>query len=118
LTKIALLIWALNITVDTVGHMSFKYAAIVDHQTELGRWKSMLSSFPIWLGMACFVCEFVLWLAFLSIMPLSLGILIGSINMVTIMFAGRILFKERLDRMRIIGMTFICIGVALAGGFS
>ncbi len=94
MTKIALLIWALNITVDTVGHMSFKYAAIVEHQTELGRWKSMLSSFPIWLGMACFVCEFVLWLAFLSIMPLSLGILIGSINMVTIMFAGRILFKR------------------------
>jgi multidrug transporter EmrE-like cation transporter len=49
-------------------------------------------------------------------MPLSLGILIGSFNMVTIMFAGRILFNERLDKMRILGMTLICIGVALAGG--
>ncbi len=98
--------------------MSFKYAAIVGHESEWGRWKSMLSSLPIWIGMLCFVCEFVLWLAFLSIMPLSLGILIGSINMVTIMVAGRLLFHERLDRMRLLGMALICVGVALAGGFS
>jgi drug/metabolite transporter (DMT)-like permease len=116
LSNLALLIWALNIIVDTTGHMAFKYAATVDHVTEWGRWKSMLSSLPIWVGIFCFVCEFLLWLAFLSIMPLSLGILIGSFNMVTIMFSGRVLFNERLDSMRIIGITLICIGVALAGG--
>ena len=41
--------------------------------------------------------------------------LIGSINIVVVMLAGRLLFQERLDRLRVAGMSLIAIGVALAG---
>ena len=78
----------------------------------------MLTSLPMWIGLTCFVFEFLVWLALLSLVPLSLGMLVGSINVVVVMLAGKILFNERLDRMRVAGMWLITIGVALAGGFS
>lgn len=116
--KLAIFFWVLNITLDTVGHLALKSAAIAEHETEWGRWKAMLSSLPLWLGISCFGLEFLVWLALLSLVPLSLAMLIGSINIVVVMLAGKLLFKERLDRMRVAGMWFISIGVALAGGFA
>ena len=55
------------------------------------------------------------WLALLSLVPLSYAMLIGSINVVVLMLAGKWLFHERLDRMRVAGMWLIALGVALAG---
>lgn len=63
-----------------------------------------------------FVLEFVFWLALVSVIPLSEAILIGSINIVTVAVAGRIVFGERLHRARVAGILLIAIGVALAGG--
>lgn len=114
----AVLLWIINVVLDTVGHLAFKTAAISEHETEWGRWKTMLSSPVMWLGLTSFVLEFVAWLALLSLIPLSLAMLIGSINVVVVMLAGKLLFNERLDRMRVAGMAFITLGVALAGGFT
>jgi drug/metabolite transporter (DMT)-like permease len=117
LSNLAILFWLLNIILDTAGHLAFKSAAIAEHETEWQRWKLMLSSFPLWLGISCFCLEFVVWLALLSIVPLSMGMLVGSINIVVVMLAGKLLFGERLDRLRVIGMSLVTLGVALAGGF-
>jgi len=51
----------------------------------------------------------------LSLVPLSQGILLGSINIIMIMIVGRLLFKELLTKYRIIGMLFITAGVILVG---
>ncbi len=59
----------------------------------LQRWKHMLSRPWLWIGIACYVLEFVAWIAFLSLVPLSKGVLLGSINIVALMIAGRILFR-------------------------
>lgn len=117
LSSIAILIWVLNVTLDTVGHVALKFAAIADQEesTELARWKSMLGSFPLWVGIVCFCLEFIVWLAFLSVLSLSQGVLLGAINMVSIVIAGRFVFKERLDRMRLIGMALITVGVIFVG---
>ncbi len=114
----ALLLWLSNILLDTTGHLAFKSAAVAEHDSEWQRWKTMLALPAMWLGVACFVLEFVVWLGLLSLIPLSLAMLIGSINVVLVMLAGRLIFNERLDRMRIAGMAFITLGVALAGGFA
>jgi drug/metabolite transporter (DMT)-like permease len=106
----------LNIVLDTTGHLAFKTAAIAEHATAWQRWKVMLRSPPLWLGVGCFCIEFLAWLALLSLVPLSLAMLIGSINIVVVMMAGKLLFGERLDRMRVIGMCLITLGVALSGG--
>jgi drug/metabolite transporter (DMT)-like permease len=118
LSKLAIFFWILNIVLDTAGHLAFKSAAIAEHETEWQRWKVMLSSWPLWIGISCFCLQFGVWLALLSIVPLSLGMLIGSINIVVVMLAGKVVFGERLDRMRVTGMLLMTIGAALAGGFA
>ena len=118
MSNFVILVWIFNIIVDTVGHMAFKRAAIVEHKTEWQRWKKMMSMFPIWIGIACFCLEFALWLVLLSVLPLSIGVLLGAINMVAIIFAGRLIFRELLDPLRILGMAFITLGVALVGVYA
>ena len=118
MSNLAILVWIMNIVVDTVGHMAFKSAAITEHESEWHRWKKMLSSIPLWVGIVCFCLEFVLWLVLLSILPLSRGVLLGTINMVAIMVAGRVLFRELLDPMRVLGMIFIILGVVLVGAYA
>ncbi len=112
----ALLLWFANIVLDTGGHLAFKSAAVTEHDDELHRWKRMLSSLPIWIGIACFGLEFLVWFALVSLVPLSLAMLVGSINIVAVMLAGRLFFQERLDPMRVTGMALIIAGVALSGG--
>lgn len=118
MSPLALLLWLLNVTLDTVGQLALKSAAIAEHDNEWHRWKVMLSSGILWFGLCCFCLEFLVWLALLSLIPLSLAMLIGSINIVAVMVAGKLFFGERLDRMRVIGMWLITVGVALAGGFA
>lgn len=69
----------------------------------------------LWAGMTCFAIQFFCWLAFLSLVPLSRGVLLGSINIVVLMLAGRILFAERLSRWRVVGIALIGLGVAVVG---
>jgi multidrug transporter EmrE-like cation transporter len=38
--------------------------------------------------------------------------------MVAIMVAGRLLFRELLDPMRVLGMIFIILGVVLVGAYA
>ncbi len=69
----------------------------------------------LWLGIASYVFEFLVWIAFLSLVPLSEGVLLGSINIVAIMLAGRFLFGERLTRLRVAGIGLVTLGVAIVG---
>ena len=108
---LAVVLWIANVLLDTAGHLAFKSAAA-------GNWKSMLRSPRLWSGIACFCLEFAAWLALLSLIPLSQAVLIGSINIVVVMIAGRMMFHERLDAMRLAGMSLIALGVALAGRFA
>jgi drug/metabolite transporter (DMT)-like permease len=49
------------------------------------------------------------------LIPLSDGVLLGSINIVAIMLAGRWLFGERLTRLRVVGIALVTLGVAVVG---
>ena len=118
MSALALFFWLLNVTLDTLGHLAFKTAAITEHETELQRWRQMLGRPALWLGIGCFVFEFMAWLSLLSLVPLSYAVLIGSINIVAVTVAGRILFNERLDRMRVAGISLITLGVAMAGALA
>lgn len=109
-------LWLINIVLDTVGQLAFKAAAAQpDAGDGLARWKAMARRPWIWLGVGCYVAEFVVWLAFLSLVPLSEGVLLGSINIVAVMVAGRLLFNERLSPLRTTGILLIAAGVAVVG---
>jgi drug/metabolite transporter (DMT)-like permease len=54
-------------------------------------------------------------LAFLSLVPLAQGVLLGTTSIVVVMLGGRIMFHERFNRLRIVGILLIVAGVAIVG---
>ena len=109
-------LWLFNIVLDTGGQLAFKAAAGDEEAGDgLARWKHMAARPWLWLGISCYVIEFLVWIAFLSLIPLSEGVLLGSINIVAIMVAGRFLFGEKLTRLRVAGILLVMLGVAIVG---
>ncbi|MCU1245784.1 MAG: rane protein [Acidobacteria bacterium] len=116
MSKLALSVWLGSVLLDTAGRLAFKAAAVTGATGgEWQRWRRMFCSPALWIGILCFGLEFVVWLALLSLIPLSQAILIGSINIVAVALAGRLFFRERLDAIRLGGIALITLGVALAG---
>jgi drug/metabolite transporter (DMT)-like permease len=116
MNPLILLVWSTTVVLDTIGQLAFKRAAIDPSAGDgLARWRWMAARPWLWLGIGCFIAEFLCWLAFLSLVPLSEGVLLGSINIVAIMLAGRVLFRERLSRWRVAGIVLIGVGVGLVG---
>ncbi|NII11120.1 EamA family transporter [Oleiagrimonas sp. C23AA] len=116
MNAMALLLWIATVLLDTVGQLAFKAAASHDAGgSHLAHWRHMLGRPWIWLGGVCYVFEFLAWIAFLSLVPLNRGVLLGSINIVVIMLAGRLLFRERLTRLRVAGILLVTLGVAVVG---
>ncbi len=116
MTRLTVLLWLLNILVDTAGQISFKAAASQGVGLDAIRhWKLMFRRPWLWLGIACYIVEFFVWLAFLTLLPLSSGVMLGSINIVAIMLAGRVLFNERLTSWRVAGISLISLGVFIVG---
>jgi drug/metabolite transporter (DMT)-like permease len=116
MSTLIVFLWLINIACDTVGQVAFKYAAVTSNDKQgLCYWQRLFGNMWLWLGFGSYFVGFVFWLAFLSEVPLSQGILLGSFNMITVMLAGRILFKEHLTPFRLIGIFFITVGVVLVG---
>ena len=115
-TALIVALWSANVLVDTLGQVALKMAATRNrHRDGLHYWRGMMRRPWLWLGLGCYAVEFVLWLAFISLVPLSKGVLMGSINIVAIMLVGRYMFKERLTALRVTGMLSIALGVAIVG---
>ena len=105
-----------NVVVDTGGQLAFKAAAAHgDEGGEMGHWRAMARRPWLWVGIIFFCAEFVLWLVFLSLVPLSEGILLGSLNIVAVLLGGRIIFNERLNSQCLLGIFLIAAGVAIVG---
>ena len=116
LSPLVITLWILNVLVDSGGQLAFKAAASEPGDRDgMERWRFMLARPWLWVGIACYVAEFLVWLAFLSLVPLSDGVLLGSINIVAIMILGRVLFREKLVPMRVAGIVLVSIGVAIVG---
>ncbi len=116
LSPLVVTLWVLNVLVDSGGQLAFKAAASEPGDRDgMERWRFMLGRPWLWVGIACYAAEFVVWLAFLSLVPLSDGVLLGSINIVAIMILGRVLFREKLAPMRVAGIVLVSIGVAIVG---
>ena len=111
MTPLATVLWLANAALDTGGQLCFKSAA--GHGAS--GWRTLARQPMLWLGLLCYLGEFLVWIAFLSQVPLSLGVLLGSINIVVVMICGRLFFREKLTPLRVGGILLVCIGVALVG---
>jgi len=106
----------LNTALDSGGQLAFKAAAVEPGQADgLARWRHMLARPWLWVGIFCFVGEFLVWMAFLSLIPLAEGVLLGMVSIVVVMIGGRIWFHEHFTRLRLIGISLIVAGVVIVG---
>ncbi len=110
----AIALWLANLALDTTGQMAFKAAASRSAPGAAG-WRSLVADPLIGFGIGCYVVEFVTWLAFLTLVPLSVAVLLASVNIVTVMVGGRLLFHEATGTLRTGGIVLIAAGVAMVG---
>ena len=116
MTALAVFLWLLNMSMDTFGHLAFKAAAIQGATLNVAAyWKHMARRPWLWAGVISYLCEFFVWTAFLSQVPLAVGVMLGSFNIVILLIAGRLMFKERLTPWRVAGILLITCGVILVG---
>lgn len=109
-------IWMLTVVLDTIGQLAFKSVANGSLAgCGIARWRHMARRPWLWLGIGCYVLEFLAWTAFLSLVPLGRGVLLGSINIAVITLAGWMLFHERLMPMHVLGIGLVTVGVAVVG---
>jgi len=110
------ILWILVLATDTCGQLAFKAAATENRDARGWEyWRRMLRRPWIYVGTTAYIFEFVIWLAFISTVALAEGVLLGMAGTVTVMVGGRLWFKERFTRPRIIGVGLILLGVALVG---
>lgn len=116
MSALVITLWIANVLFDTLGQTAFKLAAVSSKESDgWAYWSQLFRNYWLWIGIGSYLAEFFLWLAFLTLVPLSQGILLGSVNIIAIMIAGRILFREMLTPYRIIGMVLITAGVIIVG---
>lgn len=118
MTPAQALLLGLSLATDAAGQLAFKQASLSGLDTPATwqrQWMRYAAEPWIWVGIGCFVLEFVLWLAVLSILPLSQGVLLASASTLVMLAGGRIFFGERLGPAQILGGALIAAGVAIVG---
>ena len=116
MSLLATILWLGNLICDTFGQLALKGASIrVGDANGFERWRRLLTSGLLWIGVGLFVFEAFLWLAFLANVPLSQGVMVGSVNIIGVMVGGRLLFNEIISRRQTIAVVLIAFGVALVG---
>ena len=108
------LLWMLIVFLASTGQLSFK-AAAADHAPDglLAGWLRMMRRPWLWVGVCCFLAHFVLWIAFLSGVPLSEGMMLAALQVVVVYAAGRVLFHEPGSWLRLAGVGLVALGVAI-----
>ena len=108
-------LWLVNLALDTGGQLAFKAAALRPSAPEPAGWLRTIRDPFVRAGLACYGAEFVGWLAFLTLGPLSTAVLLSSINIATVALGGRLVFGEPGGPLRTTGIVLVALGVALAG---
>jgi multidrug transporter EmrE-like cation transporter len=115
MSTLAYALLALAIVLEVAGQVCFKLGLdrIPDEAAGLGLWGRIARSPWIGLGIAAYAVEFPVWLAVLTIAPLSEAFPAASLGYVGVTLAGRFLLGERINRRRLVAMALVVLGVAL-----
>ena len=107
--------WILFIVVETATQVAFKYAgATLDDRSGLLHLITQALSTPVvLLGFTLYFAGFLVWMTILKDVDLGRAFPMTAIIYVSTLAAAVILFHERLNAIRIVGVVVIALGVAL-----
>jgi len=113
----AIAIWIAFIALDTGTQLAFKWGA--DGLADLDFGWAMLAralALPgVWLAAAGYAGTFVVWMMILRDMPLSRAFPMTGLAYVTVPLLAWIVFGDRIDLMRGLGIALIVGGVVALG---
>ncbi len=116
MSPLALALLAAVVIGNTAGQLMLKAASVrADAAADEGHWTALMREPLLWAGLATYVIEFFLWLAFLSLVPLWQGVMVACIDILLVMVGGRIFFGEHITPPRIIAISMIAVGVLMVG---
>jgi drug/metabolite transporter (DMT)-like permease len=116
MSPFAILLLAILLVSTTAGQLLFKAASLRAQATkDRTRWWSLAREPRVWIGILIYAFDFVVWLAFLSLVPLWQAVMVANLDIVLVMLCGRFFFGERLTPSRVIGVSLITIGVITVG---
>ncbi len=116
MTPIAWLLLLAVLLLDTAAHLLLKAASIRAERASHGEFLRALPADPLfWLAILCFSVLLVTWIGFISLVPLSQGVMAGSITIAGVMVGGRLFFNEAITPPRALASVLISIGVLLVG---
>ena len=112
--------WVLLLAVlvlDTGSHLLLKRASMRAKAAEGERAfiLSLLGQPTLWIAIPAFVALFFAWIGFISHVPLSQGVMAGSITIAGVMLGGRLFFAEQITGSRALAIASIAAGVVLVG---
>lgn len=109
--------WAILIAIETLGQVALKIAGNRTGALELDRASilAVLSTPWMWLGLACYLSQFVVWMRILGKSALSEAFPISAIAFVAVMIASWGVFGDPMDWGKILGSVAIVAGILLLG---
>jgi drug/metabolite transporter (DMT)-like permease len=116
MSPLATLLLAIFLIGTATGQLLFKAASVRAQSAAKGGTIIALARDPrVWIGVAIYLCEFLVWLAFVSLVPLWQAVMVANLDILFVMVFGRICFGEHITGARILAMALISIGVVLVG---
>ncbi|HET9189150.1 MAG TPA: EamA family transporter [Rudaea sp.] len=112
------LAWMVLLAVETLGQVALKFAGTRVGALEPNRHSIFvaLSTPWLWLGLACYLGQFVIWMRILEKSRLSSAFPTSAIAFVAIMIASWAVFGDPMGWEKILGSAIIVAGILLLGG--
>lgn len=112
--------WMVLLAIETLGQVALKLAGDRVGAFDLDRASVLLAVRTpwLWLGLACYLGQFTIWMAILERSSLSLAFPISAIAFVAVMVASRVVFGDPMGSEKILGSIVIIAGILLLGSDS
>ena len=112
----ATLLLAVFLVGTAAGQLLFKAASVRAMRTgRIALWPALALDPLVWIGISIYIFEFLVWLAFVSLVPLWQAVMVANLDILLVMVCGRVFFSEQITLPRVVAILLITIGVILVG---
>ena len=110
------------VSLDTLGTVLLKQGTNKLLKSESLGWRGHFENIlgalkrkEIALGVLVYIIEYIIWIGFLSTMPLSTAYPLSSFTIVLILLASKLFLGEKIGKNRFLGAVIIISGMLLVG---